>query len=101
MKRIAKPCGFANVPIGFLTRASLSSTTARSGRRRAPCWRRKKLGGRIEEHPGDFFAHLPDQLRETAKSLAAFRGGAGDDYVFVDNATAGCNAVLTNLPFTT
>lgn len=57
-------------------------------------WRR-----RMEEHPGDFFAHLPDQLRETAKSLAAFLGGAGDDYAFVDNATAGCNAVLASLPF--
>jgi isopenicillin-N epimerase len=79
----------------FLNHGSFGATP-RAVLAEQEAWRR-----RIEEHPGDFFAHLPDQLRETAKSLAAFLGGAGDDYVFVDNATAGCNAVLANLPFTT
>jgi isopenicillin-N epimerase len=57
-------------------------------------WRR-----RLEEHPGDLFAQLPRLLREAAGELAAFLGGAGNDYAFVENATAGCNAVLATLRF--
>lgn len=52
---------------------------------------------RMEAHPGDFFARLPRLLRDTADNLASFLGGAGHDYAFVDNASAGCNAVLASL----
>ncbi|HEX4508507.1 MAG TPA: hypothetical protein VH328_00430, partial [Burkholderiaceae bacterium] len=37
-------------------------------------------------------------LRAAASEVAAFLGVAGEDLVFVDNATAGINAVLRSLP---
>jgi isopenicillin-N epimerase len=55
-------------------------------------WRRH-----METHPGEFFARLPVLLRDTADGLASFLGGMGRDYAFVDNASAGCNAVLASL----
>jgi isopenicillin-N epimerase len=58
-----------------------------------------RLRRQMENHPGDFFLRLPQMLRQTADRLAHFLGGAGKDYVFVDNATTGCNAVLASLPF--
>ena len=36
-------------------------------------------------------------MREAANEIAAFLGAQGDDLVFVDNATAGANAVLRSL----
>jgi isopenicillin-N epimerase len=43
----------------------------------------------------------PDRprLRAAADAVAAFIGARGDDVVFVDNATAGANAVLRSFPF--
>jgi isopenicillin-N epimerase len=38
--------------------------------------------------------HPPKRLRVAAAAVAAFLGARGDDLVFVDNATAGVNAVL-------
>ncbi|MBV9723841.1 MAG: aminotransferase class V-fold PLP-dependent enzyme, partial [Gammaproteobacteria bacterium] len=43
---------------------------------------------------------LPGLLRDAARKLAAFVGGKGEDYVFIENATVGCNAVLNSLHFT-
>lgn len=40
---------------------------------------------------------LPGALRASAERLAAYVGVSGDDLVFVDNATAGVNAVLASL----
>lgn len=40
---------------------------------------------------------LPGALRASAARLAAYVGVSGDDLVFVDNATAGANAVLASL----
>jgi isopenicillin-N epimerase len=58
-------------------------------------WRR-----RIERNPTRFFVwELPALQREAAASLASFLGAEGEDLVFVDNATAGCNAVLRSLDF--
>lgn len=37
------------------------------------------------------------RMREAAAEVAAFVGARGEDLVFVDNATAGCNAVLRSL----
>ena len=39
------------------------------------------------------------RLRIAAGQVASFLGGRGDDVVFVDNATAGANAVLRSFPF--
>ena len=56
---------------------------------------------RIERNPTRFFSEeLPALLREAATALAAYLGARGEDVVFVDNATTGCNAVLRSLDFT-
>jgi isopenicillin-N epimerase len=56
-------------------------------------WRRQ-----LETSPTRFMNRvLSDALRHAAGRLAAFVGAAGDDLVFVDNATTGCNAVLRSL----
>ena len=58
-------------------------------------WRR-----RIERNPTHFFAEeLPGLLRQAATALAGHLGVRGEDVVFVDNATTGCNAVLRALDF--
>lgn len=50
---------------------------------------------RMERQPVHFMQRvLPGALREAAGVLAAFLGVSGDDLVFVENATAGVNAVL-------
>ncbi len=41
---------------------------------------------------------LPRLLRSAACGLAGFLGARADDTVFVENATAGCNAVLRSVP---
>ena len=56
-------------------------------------WRR-----RMEAQPTRFMGTvLPDALRDAAHRLGAFLGAAGEDIVFVDNATSGCNAVLRSM----
>lgn len=58
-------------------------------------WRR-----RMEAQPSMFMRlTLPSALRAAADALARFVGAEGDDLVFVDNATTGCNAVLRSLDF--
>jgi len=53
---------------------------------------------RMEAQPTRFMSTiLPDALRAAADRLAAFLGASGQDLVFVDNATTGCNAVLRSL----
>ena len=42
---------------------------------------------------------LPGLLRAAAAALAAFVGARSEDTVFVENATAGCNAVLRSRAF--
>jgi isopenicillin-N epimerase len=55
---------------------------------------------RMEAQPSRFMrAVLPGALRGAAGRLGAFIGADGVDIAFVDNATAGCNAVLRSLPF--
>ena len=54
---------------------------------------------RMERQPTAFMSfELPGALRAAAEKLAAFVGAAAGDLVFVENATAGCNAVLHSLP---
>src|SRR5205085_3554363 len=38
-------------------------------------------------------------LREAAGEVASFLGARGEDFVFVDNATTGMNAVLRSFPW--
>ena len=50
---------------------------------------------RMERQPVHFMSRvLPEALREAAGVLAGFLGVSGDDLVFVENATAGVNAVM-------
>ncbi len=54
----------------------------------------------MERQPVAFFADVvPVRLRESAARLAAFLGAPADEIVFVENATAGMNAVLRSLAF--
>jgi isopenicillin-N epimerase len=52
----------------------------------------------MEAQPSRFMrAVLPRALRQAADSLGVFLNAQGADIAFVDNATAGCNAVLRSL----
>ena len=54
----------------------------------------------VERHPARFmFRGLKPMLRETADLVGRRLGVAGEDLVFVDNATAGVNAVLRSFSF--
>jgi isopenicillin-N epimerase len=53
----------------------------------------------MEGDPTTFFRHdLPGLLREAAGRVAGFLGGRGVDWAFVENATAGLNAIIGSLP---
>lgn len=55
---------------------------------------------RMESQPVRFMQReLPEALRESAAVLASFLGTAGERLAFVENATAGANAVLRSLEF--
>lgn len=52
----------------------------------------------LERQPVDFqIRQLPGLLRDAANRVAPFLGAHGDDLVFVQNATAACNAVLRSV----
>jgi isopenicillin-N epimerase len=54
----------------------------------------------MERQPVAFFAdEVPGRVRAAATRLAGFLGARGEDLVFVENATAGMNAVLRSLRF--
>ena len=56
------------------------------------------LRAQMEREPVDFLAReLPARLAEAREALAAFVGAAAGDLAFVNNATAGVNAVLRSL----
>jgi len=58
----------------------------------------RRLRDLMEHNPSHFFTfELPMGLRAAANRLASFVGGFGSDYVFVENATAGCNSVLASI----
>ena len=64
-------------------------------RQEQDAWRR-----RIERNPMRFFSReLAPALRQAAAALGEQLGARPADIVFVDNATAGCNAVLRSLDF--
>jgi isopenicillin-N epimerase len=52
----------------------------------------------MEADPSSFFRRdLPGLLRGAADRVAAFLGGQGEDWAFVENATAGLNAIIGSL----
>ena len=52
----------------------------------------------MEGDPSAFFRRdLPGLLRQAADRVAAFLGGRGKDWAFVENATAGLNAIIASL----
>ncbi|HEX3861692.1 MAG TPA: aminotransferase class V-fold PLP-dependent enzyme [Stellaceae bacterium] len=54
--------------------------------------------GRMEADPTTFFRRdLLPGLRHAADRIAGFLGGHGDDWVFVENATSGLNAIIASL----
>ncbi len=54
----------------------------------------------MEAQPSIFMRRImPPALRASADALASFLNAQGQDVVFVDNATTGCNAVLRSLDF--
>jgi isopenicillin-N epimerase len=53
---------------------------------------------RMEADPTAFFRRdLPGLLRAAAARVAGFLGGQGEDWAFVENATAGLNAIIGSL----
>jgi len=72
--------------------------------------RQQEIRDEIERRPSQYLLRelsgqiggpggKPTRLREAAAAIARFVGAEPDDLVFVDNATAGANAVLRSLPF--
>ncbi len=54
----------------------------------------------LERQPSRFMSTVyPAAIRDAANTLATFLNTDGNDLVFVDNATTGCNAVLRSLMF--
>jgi isopenicillin-N epimerase len=59
-----------------------------------------ELRNRLESQPVRFMSReLPGRLAEAGAVLARFVGAEPSDLAFVENATAGCNAVLRSLHF--
>jgi isopenicillin-N epimerase len=53
---------------------------------------------RMEADPSTFFRRdLPGLIRRAAGRVAAFLGGRGEDWAFVENATSGLNAIIASL----
>ena len=88
----ARPGFFLQPGLRFLNHGSFGATP-RIVAKAADIWR-----GRMEANPDRFMREvLPTELRRAANALALHLGAHGDDLVFVENATAGVNAVLRSL----
>ncbi|HWU82558.1 MAG TPA: aminotransferase class V-fold PLP-dependent enzyme [Methylophilaceae bacterium] len=60
----------------------------------------QRFRDRMERQPVDFLVRqAPAELRAAAGDLAGFLGAQGEDLAFVENATAGVNAVLRSYPW--
>jgi isopenicillin-N epimerase len=52
----------------------------------------------MERQPSRFMSTIyPAAIRDAAKTIGAFLNASGEDIVFVENATTGCNAVLRSV----
>jgi isopenicillin-N epimerase len=80
--------------VAFLNHGSFGATP------RAVLAEQERWRALMERHPTHFMSEeLPPTLRAAAARLAAFVGARAEDLAFVENATAGCNAVLRSLSF--
>jgi isopenicillin-N epimerase len=80
--------------VAFLNHGSFGATP------RAVLAEQERWRALMERHPTHFMSEeLPPALRTASARLAAFVGARAEDLVFVENATAGCNAVLRSLSF--
>jgi len=80
--------------VAFLNHGSFGATP------RAVLAEQDRWRALMERHPTHFMSEeLPPALRAASARLAAFVGTRAEDLVFVENATAGCNAVLRSLSF--
>jgi len=80
--------------VAFLNHGSFGATP------RAVLAEQERWRALMERHPTHFMSEeLPPALRAAAARLAVFVGARAEDLVFVENATAGCNAVLRSLSF--
>jgi len=80
--------------VAFLNHGSFGATP------RAVLAEQERWRTLMERRPTHFMdRELPPALRAAAARLAAFVGARAEDLVFVENATAGCNAVLRSLSF--
>lgn len=80
--------------VAFLNHGSFGATP------RAVLAEQERWRALMERHPTHFMSEeLPPALRAAATRLASFVGARVDDLVFVENATAACNAVLRSLRF--
>jgi isopenicillin-N epimerase len=80
--------------VAFLNHGSFGATP------RAVLAEQDRWRARMERHPTHFMSEeLPPALAAAAARLAGFVGAQPEDLVFVENATAGCNAVLRSLSF--
>ena len=62
--------------------------------------RQQDIRALMERQPVDFFVRqLPELIRNAAVDLADFLGTSGDNLAFVENATAGINALLRSYPW--
>jgi isopenicillin-N epimerase len=78
--------------VAFLNHGSFGATP------RAVLAEQERWRPLMERHPTHFMSEeLPPALRAARARLAAFVHAGADDLVFVENATAGCNAVLRSL----
>lgn len=67
---------------------------------RAVLQAQQRFRDRMERQPVDFLVRqAPSELRAAASDLADFLGAQGEDLAFVENATAGVNAVLRSYPW--
>jgi isopenicillin-N epimerase len=67
---------------------------------RAILEKQSEMRARLEREPVDFLVRtLPGLLAEARAALAGFVGADADDLAFVPNATAGVNAVVRSLEF--
>jgi isopenicillin-N epimerase len=60
--------------------------------------RAREWQSRMEADPSTFFRrNLAGLIRRAADRVAAFLGGRGEDWAFVENATSGLNAIIASL----
>ena len=96
MEPLARDAWCLDAEVLFLNHGSFGASPA-PVRAAQDEWR-----ARLEAEPVRFFLRELGPAQDAAREeVAAFVGAAPEDFVFVRNATAGCNAVLRSLPLET